>query len=179
MNELQRHLQAQRDSAMRLMQGHNQMLAIALGRSDSNVDHSQSVLSTHVTDQSPILEYDVKNIVKGNVVSLFEYKNDKHLNDKGSANNGTDAGESEYLIFSETDSAALEVWGEKIDGLLVKYGSDDALAIHRKILAGTIFSAIFGLIALSFLKRIILKEKFHYFSIYCFFVGVVVLMLFK
>ncbi len=47
------------------------------------------------------------------------------------------------------------------------------------LLAGTIFSAIFGLIALKFLKRIILKEKFHYFSIYCFFVGVMVLMLFK
>ncbi len=47
------------------------------------------------------------------------------------------------------------------------------------LLAGTIFSAVFGLIALYFLKKIILKKKFHYFSYYCFFMGMAVLMFFK
>ncbi|MCK5004440.1 MAG: undecaprenyl-diphosphate phosphatase [Candidatus Aminicenantes bacterium] len=47
------------------------------------------------------------------------------------------------------------------------------------LLTGTVFSAIFGLIALYFLKKIILKEKFHYFSYYCVFAGLAVLLFFN
>lgn len=46
------------------------------------------------------------------------------------------------------------------------------------LLSGAVFSAIFGLIALYFLKKIILKEKFHYFSYYCFFMGMAALLFF-
>jgi len=47
------------------------------------------------------------------------------------------------------------------------------------LLTGTLFSAFFGLIALYFLKKIILKEKFHYFSYYCAFTGLALLLFFN
>lgn len=47
------------------------------------------------------------------------------------------------------------------------------------LLAGTLFSAVFGLIALYLLKKIILKEKFHYFSYYCIFIGAGFLLFFN
>lgn len=131
MNELQQHLQAQRDSAMRLIQTHNQMLAKVFGQSDSKNSADSIVSVAHEPLSSSISDQDKQAIPKGNVISLFEYKNKKpeSLTNDGSKN----------LIFKEDDAEALEIWGERVDKLLAEYGGDDALAIHRKILAGSIF----------------------------------------
>ncbi|MCK5099658.1 MAG: undecaprenyl-diphosphate phosphatase [Desulfobacteraceae bacterium] len=40
------------------------------------------------------------------------------------------------------------------------------------LLTGTLFSALFGFIALLLLKKIILQEKFHYFAYYCLIAGI-------
>lgn len=47
------------------------------------------------------------------------------------------------------------------------------------LLAGTLFSALFGLTALYFLKKIILREKFYYFSYYCILAGIIALITFN
>lgn len=44
------------------------------------------------------------------------------------------------------------------------------------LLSGTLFSAIFGFAALVLLKKVILKDKFHYFAFYCFFAGIFALI---
>jgi undecaprenyl-diphosphatase len=41
---------------------------------------------------------------------------------------------------------------------------------------GLILAALFGLIALKILKKIILKKKFHYFSYYCMFAGIITII---
>ncbi len=45
------------------------------------------------------------------------------------------------------------------------------------MLTGLVFSALFGLIALIILKKIILKKKFHYFAYYCLFAGITVVLM--
>jgi len=95
-------------------------------------------------------------VSKGNVVSLFDYKNnDKQANeivntesdsvDKQQAVSGDSAGIVEdtrgCLVFHESDTEARAKYGEKIDDLLKDYGADDALAINRKQMADMIFMA--------------------------------------
>ncbi len=45
------------------------------------------------------------------------------------------------------------------------------------MLIGLFFSAIFGLLALKILKKIMLKKKFHYFAYYCLFAGLVTVIM--
>ncbi|MEN8154061.1 MAG: undecaprenyl-diphosphate phosphatase [Acidobacteriota bacterium] len=44
------------------------------------------------------------------------------------------------------------------------------------LLMGTVFSAVFGFAALVLLKKIILKDKFHYFAYYCIVAGIFALI---
>jgi len=58
----------------------------------------------------------------------------------------------------------------------------DKIPVHGQsffyLLAGSLFSALFGLIALVILKKIVLREKFHYFAFYCVLIGVTALLVF-
>lgn len=45
------------------------------------------------------------------------------------------------------------------------------------LLTGTFLSALFGLAALNLLRKIVLKDKFHYFSLYCILAGIMALAL--
>lgn len=48
---------------------------------------------------------------------------------------------------------------------------------HTAYLAtGVLFSALFGIAALILLKKIVLKEKFHYFAYYCLIAGIIVIL---
>ncbi len=139
MNELQRHLQAQRDNAVRLMQTHNQLLAAVLGRTNLKTG-AASVENTKAALSKPVSTQKVQAVKKGNVVSLFEYKNGKNFTSKNlPSTDNISSVDTKHLIFKENDAEALEKWGKTVDDLLEEFGGDDALAIHRKILAGSIF----------------------------------------
>ena len=134
MNELQQHLQAQRESAILLIQKHNQMLAAALGKSVSEVSVAKTVTSTPAVEQKPAETPVTKIAVKGEVVSLFDYKNDKQVNAEIKDNSGIGC-----FVFNENDETSMQTWNDTIEQLLADFGSDDALAINRKQMADTIF----------------------------------------
>lgn len=47
------------------------------------------------------------------------------------------------------------------------------------LLAGTVFSAVFGIVTLSILKKIVMQKKFHLFAIYCLMAGLVAVFFIK
>jgi len=153
MNDLQNHLQAQRISAMRLIEQHNLILASAINRGDCSTVVSapvvpESVVSNAVSQSVPQpVSLDAPLVVdnqaprKGNVISLFDYKSGTV--DLAEESPDSEAGLTEYasgcVVFHENDAAAREQYGNTVDKLLEVYGGDDALAINRKQMAGMIF----------------------------------------
>lgn len=156
MSNLQNHLEAQRISAMRLIEQHNLILASALGKGELPGTASVPVIAPTVVNQvvtnsavqSEVLQSTVpQKAVKGNVISLFDYKSGpvKTGSESSAADNvstSTD-GITEYasgcVVFHENDQVAREQYGKTIDELLDVYGGDDALAINRKQMANMIF----------------------------------------
>ena len=145
LDELLQHLEAQRYCALQLIEKHNRMLASLLGQAGNN-RASNSVPApipapVPAPAPVPVSQADVGErpaVVKGNVVSLFDYS-------KPAASTGvqtkTTPAASPHLVFEENDTEALGQWGEAIEQLLARYGADDALAINRKQMASTIFLA--------------------------------------
>ncbi|NOR41330.1 MAG: hypothetical protein GQ537_08980, partial [Gammaproteobacteria bacterium] len=144
LDELLQHLEAQRYCALQLIEKHNRMIASLLGQAGnpraSNNRASNSV-SAPAPAPMPVSQADVGErpaVVKGNVVSLFDYS--KPAASAGVQTTATPAA-SPHLVFEEDDPEALGQWGEAIEQLLARYGADDALAINRKQMASTIFLA--------------------------------------
>ena len=144
LDELLQHLEAQRYCALQLIEKHNRMLASLLGRASnsrtSNSRASNSLLAPDPTPM-PVSKTDTGEhpaVVKGNVVSLFDYS--KPVASTGGQATATPA-PSPHRVFEENDPEALGQWGEAVDQLLARYGADDALAINRKQMASTIFLA--------------------------------------
>ena len=122
LNALQRHLDAQRDSALQLIQRHNQLLAALLQGADIHVHVPVSV--------TPVI---VPATQKGKVVSLFDYKSTSKIE-------AADPVQTfDSFVFQENDTNAQNTHGEAVQQLLNKYGADDALAINRKHMADFIF----------------------------------------
>jgi len=152
MIELQQHLQAQRESAYRLIERHNQLLASMIGQ----IAPPTSVESTAflpVAQEAPEAQPATSRAVAaqpGNVISLFDYRDNGGIVDTGSnAADATCPERSSYapltedsagcFVFNENDFVGREKFGQRIDELLNVYGGDDALAINRKEMADTIF----------------------------------------
>lgn len=142
LNNLQQHLEAQRQSAYQLIQQQNDLLASCLSGASvvSNTVVGRIVSSPSVPNQ---LERDSRNLVDsnkpvkaGNVISLFEYAN-KAKDETEKSHPVSDT--QDFNVFNETDSDALDKWGDQVANLLSEYGADDALAINRKQMAATIF----------------------------------------
>lgn len=66
-----------------------------------------------------------------------------------------------------------------IFGAALLEAKDISLAINPGLLAGAIFSFIFGLAALWLLRRLMLRAKLHYFAVYCMIVGILTLIFLK
>ena len=136
MVELLQHLNAQRDSALTLIEKHNALLASFLGLGGARPGSTliQAARPAHAALPAPRVDTPVvTERKKGNVVSLFDYK--KQTSDS----TATPSAAKPYLVFNENDAESLRLWGKVIEELLATYGADDALAINRKQLADTIF----------------------------------------
>ena len=130
--ELLLHLDAQRDSALMLIEKHNALLASFLGLRGTRagpalIQHARAAPTAPVSLPAAVAGK------KGNVVSLFDYKN------QTGHNATTQPPTTPYLVFNENDAESLRLWGKTIEELLATYGADDALAINRKQMADTIF----------------------------------------
>jgi lysylphosphatidylglycerol synthetase-like protein (DUF2156 family) len=117
---LLQHLEAQRASAVRLLQNQNQLLSGLCVRA------SRPLAAVRQQAALPPAR-------KGQVISLFEYNRAHEQAPLQAA-----PVQSGCVSFQETDVAARQQYGEVVDRLLAKYGADDALAVNRKHLAGTL-----------------------------------------
>jgi lysylphosphatidylglycerol synthetase-like protein (DUF2156 family) len=130
-DELLLHFNAQRDSAIRLIQKHNQLLSRLLGSADvlpaiEGAPHL-AVLPVAAAPHAAAS-------AKGKVISLFDYSKPPVMATLAESIPAID-----YHILKETDPDAMTLWAPHINALLEKYGADDALAINRKYQASTIF----------------------------------------
>jgi len=146
---LQWHLQAQRNAATRLIDAHNRLLSAMLGTGSApagatTIDQSSATPTPVAVPVKP-----ANKISRGNVINLFDYVPGAAETAPDTVANGTvpvdtDAADVSveapaYQLFDENDAAARQAFGADIDALLASYGADDALAINRKHMAGTIF----------------------------------------
>jgi hypothetical protein len=137
LDALLQHLDAQRNKALEMLAGHNRMLAAWLQSGEMSakqVDMPRAAPETIEPPAPAVAPAAPATPCTGNVVSLFEYSSP----DPG-AEAAPSAVVSDWLVFDENDADALAEWGTEIDALLETYGADDALAINRKQMAGTIF----------------------------------------
>ncbi|MEE9343916.1 MAG: phosphatidylglycerol lysyltransferase domain-containing protein [Gammaproteobacteria bacterium] len=133
-NDLLQHLEAQRQCALELITRHNRLLTTMMGQSGAPVVVNQSQTARPLT--SPMVSPSPEiGAAKGNVVSLFDYSSSETK--ETISGNAT----SDFIVFDEFDAQARDKWGEDVDALLKHYGADDALAVNRKQMAGTIFLA--------------------------------------
>lgn len=151
MNELQRHLQAQRENAIRLLEQHNSLIAAMLSSAETDhhpglatspqsksISRADSVISgtPYIATPPPAANAPGKQpvVTKGKVINLFDYQSNRQLSST-TANSPA----VECHVFSENDDEAMARWQDKVSSLLENYGADDALAINRKQMADTIF----------------------------------------
>ena len=138
LNDLLRHLDAQRASALALIEQHNALLASIL--------KNASIMTVKPVKPAvkplPGLQYSAPAVpdkaARGNVIPLFDYSKSESVNIPATSP-AENPSPTEYRVFEENDRVARQQWGETIDSLLATYGADDALAINRKQMAGTLF----------------------------------------
>lgn len=138
---LRQHLDAQRASALALIEKQNSLLSDVLTKSaPAGMLSAAENSSTLYSLQSGAQAAQVKTtpVAKGNVISLFDY-NRPVVDTKTGAVSAAKPASTHYRVFEENDATAKQQWGEAVDALLAKYGADDALAINRKQMASTLF----------------------------------------
>lgn len=135
LDELLRHLDSQRNCALKLIDKHNSLLASMLGhgKTGPGAMSNTSSLPAPVTG-SPV----TPRQERGKVISLFDYTKPAS---KAKTEVVTPPPSTNYLVFKERDVEAMRPWKNDIDSLLAAYGADDALAVNRKHLADTVFLA--------------------------------------
>lgn len=122
LDEMLRHFDLQRTHALALIQRHNQLLATLLHASERTAAPVQPATAPELpAGHTPR---------RGSVVSLFDYARSTPT---------PPAAVPDNQIFGENDAQARARWGRAVDDLLARFGADDALAINRKYLAGTLF----------------------------------------
>lgn len=132
-NEIQRHLNEQRECAIRLIQNHNQLLTQLM-----KVDSARTAIDTIKTPPNvSTLSSSSLSVApgkKGNVIALFDYNRSIHW-----TKTPNPASHNNYHILKENDPETVALWGADIQLLLEKHGADDALAINRKYQANMLF----------------------------------------
>lgn len=129
--ELLQHLEQQRHSAYLLIEEQNRILTGMLGRGAVPF----APRAETITAVQPVVREQART--RGNVVSLFDYAKKEQPATASRPVTTTGA----YLVFDENDTEAARLHGAEIAALLSRYGADDAMAINRKQMAGTIFMA--------------------------------------
>ncbi len=129
-NEMLRHLSAQRECATRLIQNQNKLLSQLI---DVDKAHAATVTIQDSVDCSPPSS-SRRPSGRGNVISLLDYRNTPQR-----PNVIEPSPRIDYHVVKENDPETVAQWGDDIKVLLEKYGADDALAINRKYQANTLF----------------------------------------
>lgn len=133
LDELLRHLDSQRDCALKLIDKHNLLLASMFGRGKTG----PGTMSNTSSLPAPVAgSPETTRQERGKVISLFDYA--KPITN-AKAEVVTPPPSTNYLVFKERDVEAMQPWKNDIGSLLAAYGADDALAVNRKHMADTVF----------------------------------------